>query len=102
MAVQKEPEYLKDENGVSCFSAMSQAKHTVTGSGIFCGDTAYENFLELYTLYKTDGYGSLVHPIWGKIQAYFTELEVTMEPKANYVAYKFEFREADDEGVPLV
>ena len=73
-------------------------KRTVTGSGHFFGDTAYEDFQELLELYDLDGAGALVHPVWGTMQVHFTQLVLTQEPKADFVAYSFEFREADEDG----
>ena len=78
---------------------MGPVKRTVTGTGVFFGTTAYEDFKKLIELFKEETCGPLVHPVWGSCNMYFTELELTQEPKGNYVAYKFEFREADEEGV---
>lgn len=80
------------------FSGMGPVKRTVTGSGVFFGETAYEDFLELIALFNEESCGALVHPVWGTYSMYFTELELTQEPKANHVAYKFTFREADEDG----
>ena len=38
--------------------------------------------------------GNLEHPLWGIRYCYFTGLEMTQEPKENYVAYKFTFQQA--------
>lgn len=80
------------------FSGMGPVKRTVTGTGVFFGLTAYTDFLELLALFNEGGCGALVHPVWGTCNMHFTELELTQEPKGNYVAYKFAFREADAEG----
>lgn len=94
----REPVYTKDESGKTVFSGMGPMKRTFSGSGVFFGSTAYDDFKELAALFATGTPGGLNHPIWGLHQAYFTELELTQEPKANYVAYRFEFREADEDG----
>lgn len=77
---------------------MGPVKRTVTGKGAFLGDTAYADFLELIRLFDEAECGLLVHPVWGTYNMYFTELELIQEPKYNYVAYRFEFREADADG----
>ena len=35
-----------------------------------------------------------MHPVWQTAGAYFTELELTQEPRDDYVAYRFTFCEA--------
>lgn len=94
----REPVYTKNAAGEAVFSGMGPVKRTVTGSGVFFGENAYADFRQLLALYNGDGCGALVHPVWGTLNAYFTELVLTQEPKSNYVAYKFEFREADADG----
>lgn len=63
------------------------------GEGEFCGETAYEDFERLVRTFRQDGAGTLVHPIWQSDAMYFTRLELTQEPRQNYVAYAFEFTE---------
>jgi len=41
---------------------------------------------------------TLTHPVWGMRKGFLTELKSRMEPMENYVAYSFEFREADSSG----
>lgn len=94
----REPVYTKNSAGDTVFSGMGPVKRRVTGKGAFFGETAYADFLELLALFNGEGWGELVHPVWGTLNAYFTELELTQEPKFNYVAYQFEFREADADG----
>lgn len=95
----REPVYVKNEAGETVFSGMGPKKLTITGSGAFFGETAYEDFRELVLVFNQAASGSLVHPQWGQIQCYFTELQATEEPRSNYVAYQFKFREADADGV---
>ena len=94
----REPVYTKNAAGDAVFTGMSPVKRTVTGKGAFLGDTAYADFQELLALFNAGGCGTLVHPVWGTYNMHFTELELTQEPKFQYVAYRFVFREADDEG----
>ncbi len=91
----REPEYTKNTSGDTVFSGMGVMKRTFTGSGCFTGSTAYAKFLELAEVFADAASGSLVHPIWGTYKCYFTELELTQEPRSDYVAYRFTFREAD-------
>lgn len=63
------------------------------GEGEFCGATAYEDFERLVRTFRQDGAGTLVHPIWRSDAVYFTRLELTQEPRQDYVAYAFEFTE---------
>ena len=42
--------------------------------------------------------GNLDHPIFGIRYCYFTLLELTQEPKENYVSYRFEFTQAKANG----
>ena len=94
----REPVYGKNEEGETVFTSMGPEKLTVTGSGSFFGDTAYADFQALIKVFEESTSGELVHPVWGTVKCYFTRLELTQEPKHNYVAYEFEFREADADG----
>ena len=94
----REAVYEKTDDGDTVFTGMGPMKRTFSGSGVFYGSTAYEDFKALAAVFADQRPGGLDHPIWGLHQAYFTELELTQEPKVNYVAYKFQFREADAEG----
>lgn len=93
-----EPVYTKNDAGETVFSGMGPVKRTFTGSGVFFGSSAYENFKTLATLFAEKKPGGLNHPIWGLHQAFFTELELTQEPRSDYVAYRFAFREANTDG----
>ena len=44
-------------------------------------------------MFYENGPGVLIHPIWQTSSAYFTELQLRQEPRPDYVAYRFEFRE---------
>lgn len=94
----REPVYEKNDAGETVFTGMGPMKRTITGSGAFFGETAYDDFLELAEVFAEETWGGLVHPKFGTYRCYFTELQLTQEPRADYVAYKFEFREADSDG----
>ena len=64
------------------------------GEGEFFGAHAYDTFLELLAVFQKGGRGVLVHPVWQTAGAYFTELELTQEPRDDYVAYRFTFCES--------
>ena len=51
------------------------------GEGEFFGADAYSTFLELLAVFQKGGRGTLVHPVWQTAGAYFTELELTQEPR---------------------
>lgn len=90
--------YGEDETGNDVFQGLGGLKHTITGSGVFTGETAYADFLQLAALCDQVLAGQLVHPVWGTVSAFLTELEMEQEPKANWVAYSFTFQVADANG----
>ena len=87
------------ENGVSYFEGMSDMKRVVRGKGIFYGANALNQFKSLMNLFAESTPGNLEHPIWGILYCYFTGLELTQEPKNNYVSYAFEFTGALNNGI---
>ena len=94
----REPVYAKNSQKVWVFKGMGPRKLTVKGEGVFCGKDAFSDFKALAALFSNTESGELVHPVWGSVQAYFTELEMTQEPKENYVAYRVEFQLAQTNG----
>ena len=94
----REPLYDKTDSGDTVFSGMGPMKRVITGSGAFFGDTAYADFLALAKVFEENSWGGLIHPVFGTYRCYFTELRLTQEPRKDYVAYRFEFREADVDG----
>ena len=66
------------------------------GEGEFFGSNAYAWFQALETVFFEPGSGALVHPAWQSAHALFTELQLTQEPRADYVAYSFAFCDAGD------
>lgn len=64
----------------------------LTGNGIFFGPNAYNYWLQLLTVFNSHGVGEFFHPLYPDVKyALFTNLENTLEPRDNYVAYTFEF-----------
>lgn len=96
---ERNPQYTKDDTGNNVFIGMSLAGCTITGEGSFQGAAAYSDFLTLRALFLDGSPGQLVHPVWGDIYCYFTGLELTQEPREDYVAYRFTFRRAQSNGV---
>lgn len=63
------------------------------GEGEFVGENAYDEFKKLATVFYDVGPGLLVHPVWQTSNAYFVELSLAQEPRADYVKYTFTFWE---------
>ena len=63
------------------------------GEGEFCGPSAYADFERLQQVFLEEGMGTLIHPLWPCQSVFFTRLELTQEPRQDYVAYAFEFTE---------
>ena len=73
---------------------LEEAARTVTGEGVFFGETAYESLRTLEALLAQGGAGALTLPHVGTLQAVLTELEGGQEPRENFVRYRFTFVEA--------
>lgn len=95
----RKPLFAEDETGRTVFIGLGGLKHIITGSGVFSGETAYEDFSQLAALCNQVLAGPLVHPVWGTVSAFLTELEMEQESRENYVAYSFTFQVADGNGV---
>lgn len=61
------------------------------GEGEFFGPQALDHFQSLVRVFMQDGAGMLVHPAWHGGAAFFTNLQLTQEPREDYVSYRFEF-----------
>lgn len=94
----REPIYEKNQLDEMVFMGMGPRKRTVTGSGVFVGSGAFDSFRSLEALFEEKTPGMLAHPVWGNRYCYFTGLELTQEPKENYVSYEFTFQQADNNG----
>lgn len=92
------PEYTVDENGKYDYTGLGPMCRIVTGSGVFRGEFAYENFNALQVLLANGTAGELVHPVWGTMSAFLIGLEMENEGREDFVAYSFTFREADESG----
>ena len=90
--------YARTDDGDSVFSGMGPMKRVITGSGAFFGSDAYSGFNTLAALFGEKTPGELIHPVCGSRTVYFTKLQMSQSPKADYVAYSFEFKEADADG----
>lgn len=94
----REPVYTKEEDGTTSFTGMGPAKRVITGNGAFFGTDAVTNYAKLAALFLETTKGLLTHPLLGDRTVYFTGLTVTQSPRSDYVAYSFEFTEADADG----
>lgn len=81
--------YILEDLGRSC--------RCMRGQGEFFGPEAYETFKKLANVFYEEGPGVLFHPTWMTTAAYFTQLQLTQEPRTDYVAYAFTFVEGVDE-----
>lgn len=95
--ISREPLYVT-EDGVTSFEGISENRRIIAGSGIFFGAEAYQNFKTLIMLAEDDSPGYLIHPLWGSRYCYLMKLELNQEPREDYVAYSFEFVQAQDDG----
>ena len=86
----REPRYSTSE-GVTSFDGMGGMQRIITGTGVFLGNRALLNFEMLTTLFAEKTPGNLVHPLWGTRYCYFTGLELTQEPREDYISYRFTF-----------
>lgn len=80
--------------GAYAMQDLGRTCRVMRGEGEFFGPDAYETFRQLAAEFYKAGPGLLVHPVWQTASAYFTKLELTQEPRRDYVAYAFEFRES--------
>lgn len=81
----------------SRLEAMGLAHRVMRGEGEFFGPQAYEQFKALACLFYENTPGVLYHPVWQTVNAYFVELALEQEPRADYVRYSFAFWECGDE-----
>ncbi len=94
----RQPVYVKTEAGNTVFSGLGPLKRTVSGSGIFTGPYAIDNYGEL-ELQLYEGVAGTLTQINGEtIHAYLTELSMELDEKSMFLRYRFTFREADRDG----
>lgn len=87
MAVHKVP------MGFYTLQDLGRTYRVMEGEGEFYGPDAYETFKALAMTFYDGGPGVLIHPVWQTSRAYLTRLQLRQEPRENYVAYAFTFRE---------
>ena len=92
------PKYSINDLGDYVYDSLGPMSRVVSGTGVFRGEQAYENFNALMVLMANGVAGSLIHPIWGTMSAYLTELKMLGEGRQNYVEYSFTFRESGQDG----
>lgn len=96
--IRRTPVYALTSDGTYVFAGMGGMKRIISGTGAFYGADAYEQFKALQAVAEKAGTGDLIHPIWGTRKCYFTSLEMTQEPRENYIPYRFSFTCVDSEG----
>lgn len=94
----REPKYTVNDQNDYTYTGLGPLCRIITGTGVFRGDMAYETFNALQVLMATGKMRDLIHPIWGTMPCYLTELEMLNESREKYIAYRFTFREADEQG----
>lgn len=95
----REPVYTANEDGTLEYTGMGPICRVITGSGVFRGEYAFEDFNSLHVLMATGKPMELFHPLWGKYSVLLSELELKNTSRDHYVEYKFTFREADSDGL---
>ena len=73
--------------------SLGLTRRIMRGEGEFVGEGAYEQFKALAMVFYEDTAGTLIHPLWDTTSAWFVELELEQEPRADYVKYRFAFWE---------
>lgn len=91
--------YGESETGRDEFLGLGGRKLTILGSGTFLGEEAYTHAKQLAQLCNHPLAGSLVHPVWGEVQAFLTDLQLEEDPRQNCIRYQFTFQVADENGV---
>ncbi len=94
----RDPLYGKDAQGGPVYLGMGATNCTITGSGIFTGELAYDNFMDLELLFQELTSGMLHLPQGDWLPVYFTELTMEQDSRPQYVHYRFTFRAADENG----
>ena len=79
--------------GSCVMQELGSACRVLKGEGVFAGENAYAQFRRLAEVFREEGPGLLVHPVWRTERAYFAFLEAAEEPRPDFVRYRFEFWE---------
>lgn len=93
------PRYTINETQDYVYDDLGPLCRIISGSGVFWGEYAVQNYNTLQVLMANGTVGELKHPLWGTIKAFLTGLTMDMEGREDYIAYTFTFREADEEGM---
>lgn len=90
LAVNKVPfgRYFMQDMGLNC--------RVLRGEGEFVGESAYDEFKKLASVFYDGEPGILIHPVWQSSNAFFAALSLKQEPYEDYVSYSFEFWEKYD------
>lgn len=80
------------------YTGLGPLSREISGSGVFCGENAVQSYNTLQVLMANGTVGELKHPLWGTMKAFLTGLTMDMEGREEYIAYRFAFREADENG----
>lgn len=72
---------------------LGMTRRVMKGEGEFVGEGAYRQIKALGSVFYENTPGTLVHPLWDTTTAWFVSLELTQEPREDYVKYRFEFWE---------
>ncbi len=94
----REPQYQTGTDGLIQYTGLGPLCRTIKARGVFQGPSAHSRFNALSVIMATGSVGDLVHPIWGTISAYITQLNMEQDSRENYVAYSIVFREANESG----
>lgn len=82
-----------DVNGAE-IEDLGMRPRTLSGTGVFYGPNAYDNFAVLSKMFYYDKTpGQLSHPKYGEFTVQFTKYTAREEPLPDYVEYDFEFIE---------
>lgn len=79
--------------GPCVMQELGEAYRVLKGEGVFAGRNAYAQFKKLAEVFRSEGPGMLIHPVWQIERAYFISLEAAEEPLPDFVRYRFEFWE---------
>ena len=95
----RNPRYSVSDTADYVYEGLGPMCRIISGSGVFCGTYAVQNYNALQVMMGNGTVGELKHPLWGTMKAYLTGLEMEMEGREGYIAYSFTFREADENGM---
>ena len=79
------PEYEENGYGAYDYTGIGPMCRVFTGSGVFCGSEAVQQFNALAVLMAVREQGELYHPVWGTTTAYLTELQMSQRSRPDYI-----------------